>query len=402
MGRKKEKKRKSKSLSYSDETLQAIETIIDRIRLYQRQEENPQRSLEFISQFLGKSDELDAAIAEGLARIPSRATAMILMEMKASCRSKPLLKAIKKSLYRLEQKGLSVEDRDERERSTPVIRPLPSGQPQGFMSGIDYRGNRLIILALPRIPRGLQTLEALVSDIEGLVNFHRDEMTKKAFYTFLRNLREKVKFPIVEIPPAYGRFLLEEAYSLTEKMEKTPPQDFLMAKKEISDIENGITGPLIYQFLDRDEIKGNDRFLADSKNLLAMEGIINWVLEPEDVEPYVRAVREAEESRIALNPTQKEEWLQGIYRRALEELFPGERRLLYKRRLEEMAYILFKLDRSDEAKRCLAAALDLEKEINSLNPNPFLLQLVITSIYSVMAAERERKAEKEPSLIIRP
>ncbi len=402
MGRKKEKKGKSKSLSYSDETLQAIQTIIDRISLYQRQEEDPQRSLEFISQFLGKSDELDVAIAEGLARIPSRATAMILMEMKASCRTKPLLKAIKKSLYRLKQKGLSIEDRDERERSTPVIRPLPSGQPQGFMSGIDYLGNRLIILALPRIPRGLQTLEALVSDIEGLLNFHRDEMTKKAFHTFLRNLREKVKFPIVEIPPAYARFLLEEAYSLTEKMEKTPPQDFLTAKRGISDIENGITGPLIYQLLDQDEIKGNDRFLADSKNLLAMEGIINWVLEPEDVEPYVRAVREAEESRIALNPTQKEEWLQGIYLRALGELFPGERRLLYKRRLEEMAYILFKLDRSDEAKRCLAAALDLEKEINSLNPNPFLLQLVITSIYSVMAAERERKAEKEPSLIMRP
>ena len=83
MGRKKEKKRKFKSLSYSDETLQAIETIIDRINLYQRQEEDPQRSLEFISPFLGKSGELDAAIAEGLARIPSKATAIILMEMKA-------------------------------------------------------------------------------------------------------------------------------------------------------------------------------------------------------------------------------------------------------------------------------------------------------------------------------
>ena len=400
MGRKKEKKRKSKSLSYSDETLQAIQTIIDRISLYQRQNEHPQRSLEFISPFLGKSGELDTAIAEGLVRIPSRATAMILMEMKASCRSKPLLKAIKKSLYRLKQKGLSIEDRDERE-STPVIRPLPSGHPQGFMSGIDYLGNRLIILALPRIPRGLQTLEALVSDIEGLVNFHRDEMTKKAFGAFLGNLREEVKFPIVEIPPAYGRFLLEEAYSLTEKMKKAPPQDFLMARREISDIENGIDGPLIYQFLDQDEIKGNDRFLTDSKNLVAMEGVINWVLEPEDVEPYVRTVKEAGESRIALNPTQKEAWLQGIYQRALGELFPRERRLLYKRRLEEMAYILLTLDRDDEAKSCLAAALDLEKEISSLRPNPFLLQLVITSIYRAMT-ERYEKAEKEPSLIIKP
>jgi hypothetical protein len=401
MGRKKEKKRKAKSPLYSDETLQAIQTIIDRIRLYQRQKEDPQRSLEFLSPFLGKSGELDVAIAEGLARIPSKATAMILMEMKASCRSKPLLKVIKKSLYRLKQRGISIEDTEERESSTPVIRPLPSGQPRGFLSGIDYLGNRLIILTVPRIPRGLHALEALVSDTEGIVNFQRNPMTRKAFSAFLGNLREKATFPIVEIPPAYGRFLLEEAYSLTQKMEKTPPQDFLIAKREISDIENGINGPLIYQFLDRNEIEGNDRFLADSQNLLKMEGIINWILEPEDVEPYVRAVREAEESRIALNPTQKEEWLQGIYQRALGELFPRERRLLYKRRLEEMAYILLKLDRGDEAKPCLAAAIDLEREISPLRPNPFLRQLVITSIYRVMA-EKYEKGKKEPSLIMRP
>ena len=401
MGRRKEKKRKAKGFSYSDETLQAVQTIIDRIGLYQRQEEDPQRSFEFVSQFLGKSEELDAAIAEGLARIPSTASGMILVQMKASCRSKPLLKTIKKSLYRLKQKGISIEDTGERERSAPVIRPLPSGQPEGFVSGIDYLGNRLVILAIPRIPRGLHVLQALVSDIEGLVNFQRDEMTRKAFGAFLGNLRERVRLPIVEIPPAYGRFLLEEAYALTEKREKTPPQDYLMAKGEISEIEDGIQGPRIYQFLDRDEIKGNDRFLADSKDLLGEEDIVNWVLEPEEVEPYVRAVREAEESQIALNPTQKEEWLQGIYQRALGELFTAERRLLYKRRLEEMAYVLFKLDRSDEAKRCLAAALDLEKEISSFRPNPFLLQLVITSIYRVMA-EKYREAEKEPSLIIRP
>ena len=401
MRRKKEKKKRAKSISYTDETLQVVQTIIDRISVYQRQEEDQQRSLEFISQFLGKSAELDTAIAEGLLRIPSRATVMILIEMKASCRSKALLKAIKKSLYRLKQKGISIDDTRERESSAPVIRPLPSIQPKGFMSGIDYLGNRIIILMLPRIPRGLHTLEALVSDIEGLVNFNRGEMTRKGFNTFLGNLRERVGLPIVEIPPAYGRFLLEEAYALTEKREKIPPQDFLKAKREISDIGDGIDGPLIYQFLDQDEIRGNDRFLADSKNLLEMNDIITWVLEPEDVEPYMGAVREAEKSQIALNPTQKEEWLQGIYQRALEELFPAERRLLYKRRLEEMAYIFFKLDRGDEAKCCLAAALDLEREVSSFRPNPFLLQLVITSIYTFMV-ERDKEAEAEPSLIIRP
>jgi hypothetical protein len=401
MRRKREKKKRAKGPSYGDETLQAIQTIIDRVGLYQRQEEDPQRSLEFVSQFLGKSEELDVAIAEGLARIPSAVTAMILVQMKASCGSKPVLKAIKKSLYRLKQKGISVEDTGEKERRTPAIRPLPTGHPEGFVSGIDYRGNRFVILVIPRIPRGLHAIQALVSDTEGLMDFHRDEVTRKAFHAFLGNLRERVRLPIVEIPPAYGRFLLEEAYALTEKRERTPPQDYLLAKKEISDIGNGIQDPLIYRFLDQDEIKGNDRFLADSKDLLAKEDGINWMLEPEQVEPYAKAVKEAEQSQIALNPTQKEEWLQGIYRRALGELFPAERRFLYKRRLEEMAYVLLKLDRNDEAKRCLAAALDLEKEISSIRPNPFLLQLVILSIYRLMA-EKYGKAEEEPSLIIRP
>ena len=401
MGKRKGKKRKVKGFSYGDETLQTVQTVIDRIGLYQRQEEDSQRSLEFISQFLGKSNELDTAIAEGLAGIPSAATATILMQMKASCRSKAVLKAIKKSLYRLKQRGISIEDTGERERIAPAIRPLPASQPKGFVSGIDYVGNRLIVLGIPRVPRGLHTLQALASDIEGLLDFQRDEMTKKAFDTFLGDLRERIRLPIVEIPPAYGRFLLEEAYSLTEKKGKTPSQAYLMARREISDIGNGVHGPLIYQFLDQDEIRGNDRVLADSKDLLTMEGIINWLLEPEEVEPYAREVNDAEQSKIAVNPAQKEQWLQGIYQRALGELFPAERRLLYKRRLEETAYVLLKLDRSDEAKRCLAAALDLEKEISSFRPNPFLLQLVITSIYRVMA-EKYEKAEEESSLIIRP
>ena len=401
MGKRKERKGKPKGIPYSDETLKAIETVIDRVEMLQRKEEDPQRSFEFISQFLGKSSELDVAIAEGLARVPSSTTAKILTQMKASYQNKPLLKAIRRSLYRLKQRGIPIEDTGVGEKSTPVIRPLPSNVPQGFASAIDYAGNRLIILAIPRIPRGLNTHEAIVSDTEGLLNFRRDGMTRKAFHVFLENVRKRVELPIVEIPPAYGRFLMEEAYALTEKREKTPPQEFLMAKREISDIENGIQGPLVYGLLDADEIKGNDRFLAESKILLARSDILNWALDSEEVEPYVTAVREAEESKIALNPTQKEEWLQGIYQRALRELFPKDRRLLYKRRLEEMAYVLFKLDRTDEARQCLAAALDLEKEVSSLRPNPFLHQLVVSSIYRLMAATYE-KGGKEPSLIVKP
>jgi hypothetical protein len=85
----------------------------------------------------------------------------------------------------------------------------------------------------------------------------------------------------------------------------------------------------------------------------------------------------------------------------LSELFTRERRFLYQRRLEEMAYALFKLGRQEEARVALAVAIDLEKPVNPIQPNPFLFQLVIKSIFTLLAEAYEKKV-KEPSLIVKP
>jgi hypothetical protein len=66
-----------------------------------------------------------------------------------------------------------------------------------------------------------------------------------------------------------------------------------------------------------------------------------------------------------------------------------------------MAYLLFKLRKEEEAKLSLAVALDLEKPLNLIQPNPFLLQLIIKSIVTFLAEANEKRA-KEPSLIIKP
>jgi hypothetical protein len=66
-----------------------------------------------------------------------------------------------------------------------------------------------------------------------------------------------------------------------------------------------------------------------------------------------------------------------------------------------MAYVLFKLGKEEEAKICLAVALDLEKPLNPIQPDPFLFQLVIKSIFSLLTEAHERKS-KEVSLIVKP
>ena len=150
-----------------------------------------------------------------------------------------------------------------------------------------------------------------------------------------------------------------------------------------------------------DELTEDDRWLKRAGDLLKADVFADWEIEKDAIEPYADAVREAEESKLVLNPVQKETRVQEIYHKALSEIFAGERRALYERRLEEMAGFLFKLGRREEAQASLAAAMDLKKPMNPFQPNPFLLQLVIKSIVLLLKEETERKA-KETSLIVKP
>jgi len=66
-----------------------------------------------------------------------------------------------------------------------------------------------------------------------------------------------------------------------------------------------------------------------------------------------------------------------------------------------MAYVLLREGREGNARAALAASIDLRSPLNAFDPNPFLLNLVTRSIYSIVAQEMEKK-EAEPSLIVKP
>jgi hypothetical protein len=158
---------------------------------------------------------------------------------------------------------------------------------------------------------------------------------------------------------------------------------------------------LIYNHLQSDDIADDDRILKKGGDLLKADLFSSWKIEEEQIRPYADEVWEAEESKIVLNPAQKEVRFQAIYQKALTELFSGERKFLYQRRLEEMAYILLKSGKEEEAKISVSVAMDLEKPLNPIQPNPFLFQLVIKSIFSFLAETYEKKS-KEVSLIVKP
>jgi hypothetical protein len=313
---------------------------------------------------------------------------------------KKVRKIIKRSLYRLESKGIVAEEILS-DKESPVLRPLQADPKEGFASGIDFLGHRLLWLVIPHPGRGLTVMHGIVSDRDGIVDFSQDEMTRKGFRSFFREVQEKNPFPFVKMEPSYIAFLFTQAYQLNLDKKGNSPQEYLRAKSEIEGVKKDYARPLIYSTLQADEIAGDDRMLRKEGDLLKADLFSSWRIEEDQIRPYVDEVWEAEQSKIVLNQAQKEMRFQGIYQKALTELFSEERKFLYQRRLEEMAYVLLKLGRDEEAKISLSVAMDLEKPLNPIQPNPFLFQLVVKSIFSFLAETYEKKA-KEVSLIVKP
>jgi hypothetical protein len=378
--------------------MEDIGKLIEKVRSDIQDGKSEEEIFQSLVTFWGKAPETDSQLAELLASIPDAKVARILQRMLGISKGKKVQKIIKRSLYRLKNRGIAVEDVSVGERRS-ILQPLKAEPPKGFASAIDFLGQRLLLLVIPHMGRRWTVAQGVVSDTEGLVDFTGEEMTRKEFMRFFEEVREGTPFPFIEMEPSYAGFLLVEAYESSLEKRKSPAQDFVLLKSEIEKVRKDYEKPLIYSYLQADEIAEDDRILGSSGDLLSNDLFSSWRIEEDKIRPYAEAVSEAEESKIVLNQAQKEARFQEIYLKALSELFSEERKLFFKRRMEEMAYIFLKLGRQKEAKISLAIAVDLEKPLNLIQPNPFLFQLVIRSILAFL---KETSEKKEPSLIVKP
>jgi len=379
--------------------MEDIQTLIGQIKTDMADGKSEEEIFQYLRPLLEKDPEASKRVAELMATIPGQITGRLLHRMFEVTQDKKVRKIIKRSLYRLRSKGIAVEEILS-DKEKPVLRPLQAERKEGFASGIDSLGQRILWLILPHPGRGLTVMHGIVSDQDGIVDFSRDETTRKGFRSFFEEVQEKNPFPFVDMEPSYVAFLFTQLYQLNLK-KGSSSQDYLRAKSEIEDAKKDYVKPLIYSRLQADDIAGDDRMLKKGADLLKADVYSSWRIEEEQIRPYADDVWEAEESKIVLNQAQKEARFQTIYLKALTDLFPEERKSLYRRRLEEMAYVLLKLGKDEEAKISLSVAMDLEKPLNPIQPNPFLFQLVIKSIFALLAEAYEKKS-KEVSLIAKP
>lgn len=379
--------------------LEKIQSILDKVKV-NIQEGKPIEEIYPIFSSLGEDIEIIKEIAERLPSISDIKTSQLLQRMFEVYSDKGLRKVIKRSLYRLKSQGVKVEDYffDKKES---VLKPLPMESPRGLGGGIDSFGDRFLLLSIHRPGRGWRVLQGVVNEREGLVEFFSSEMGKKEMIAFIEEIKENSPTPIIEMEASYVAFLFDEAYQRSLARGREIPQEYPPAKSEIEKVKKDYEKPLIYSLIEEKEIEGDEFLLGRAKYLFQLDLFSSWRLEEEEIKPYAEEIQEADQSRLILSPSQKEARYQEILTKAISQLFPEARRSLYQRRMEEMAYLLYQMGREEEARISLSVALDLRKTPHLLRPNPFLYQLVIRSIFTLLS-ETEEKHLREPSLIIKP
>jgi hypothetical protein len=264
-------------------------------------------------------------------------------------------------------------------------------------------GSRIILAAKPQPLRGFLTVFSIVNDLDGIQNFTLREFSKKGLAEFVESSLSSQDFPVVSAPGAYCMHLLKEASLVTGEASKPLPAGYHDAVDEFRNMPWDGPYPIIYQFINEEEVRDQVYLLKESVKLHEIMPFSTWFIPKGEVQEYASSTKDAEESRIVLTADQKDRRINEIYMRALHDIFPEHKRLVWKKRLEEMAYILLETGRDKEARLALCAALDLQNPFSSSEPNPFIWNLLLKSIYVLIGSEQEEAEEKEKSsLIITP
>jgi hypothetical protein len=378
-----------------------VNEILEEVAAAQAREVKPEEILKRISSYLVDEPALSFSLIDALGEIPTAQTAQLLEEMMAVLRDKKAVKSIKRTLYRFKQKGLEWEHKTSHER--PILRPPQAGTPQGYVGALDSTGSRVIVIARPRPHGGTRVYFSILSDQEGIQRLEVTDLTTKGMRELVDESLSNEEFPVVEAPAGYCVYLLREAAGLSQKLDKPIPLGYEDAEQGLRDVTWDGPIPFIYQHVQEELVKDNARLLKESSALHKIPPFSSWFLHPDDVRPYAEAIKEAEKSSIVLTPQQKDERLSSLYREALEGFFPEEQRLLWKRRLEEMAYILWKQGQEKEASMAVSAAIDLKTPFSPIEPNPFCWNLLLKSLYGLLETERgELEHEEKSSLIVTP
>jgi hypothetical protein len=346
----------------------------------------------------GRDAAADLAIAARLGAHAEAASVEALLALEAGRADKLLHKEVRRSLYRLAQRGLSIPPVPAQRPAALAVGPAL----EGYVSAVDGRGDQLVWLIKPR-PSGVAHLFAVISDPEGLREVELSETTRKALRAAQQELVSRHELRLVEADWRYCDYLIDRAFHWATERGLSISGDYRGFRAQLTKEPVQELPSLARAQLDVDAVRADARVLAESESLLEEKELRTWFFDAEALRPYLDEARQVKDSPLVLNEAQQQERVRAVIDRAVEELYGGDRRLSWVRRLDAMAYFFLATNRRSAARRALAVALALENSTRGGRDIPFCETLARSSLAAFMQMEAAReKEDAKGSLVVTP
>ena len=351
-----------------------------------------------------RSLETDLAAIFLLGKIASAEAGELLREFDHDVADKELKKEIKRALFKLSQKGIAVAQEPVAEKAfAPLFER--ENQIEAYMSAVDGGGGRLIWIAKPQPNRGLQVIQAMVHDREGLVRFGGVHMKRKELRAMAEDIKQQHGVAMIVIPWQFADWMIYEAYERAKARGQSGLDDFHAIRSVIGTGKPKAVIHPVYEKLGTGNFRDGP-WREQSRRLLEEPELRYWVIIDEWVQVCLTALQEAQSSPLILNQVQKEERLASVVRDAVKTLCAGEHGQAFKRRMEDMALYFAETDRVEQAKLSLAVA----QQVAEGDPGPLdisfltgLMQKTFVFYMSQLKAQHEaQQKEQQSSLIVKP
>lgn len=358
----------------------------------------PAADVDALRNVIGRDPAADLAIAARLGAHADPASVEALLALEAGSNDKLVRKEARRSLYRLQQRGLSIP----RAATPPPLPAVAAPALEGSLSAVDGGGDQLVWIVKPR-PGGVAHLFAVLNDPDGLREVDLSETTRKALRAARQELLTKHELRMIEADWRYCDYLIDRAFHWALEHDQPVSGDYRGFRAQLIKTPVAEMQPLIFTHLDAEAVRRDARLLTEPEQLLEEKEFRTWFFDRDTLKPYIEEMLQLRDSPLVLNQAQQQERFRILVERAVEELFGGTRRLSWVRRLEEMAYFLHATSRVEPAQRALAAALALEGSTRGGCDIPFCEQLARGGLAAFLQAEEQRQEEAaRSSLVVTP
>jgi hypothetical protein len=345
------------------------------------------------------------AVLEGLP-ISKGFTAPLVRALALRFEQKPVQKAVKRTVFRMRQKGVEPEGIQVKTADQPLFKPAEREHTLVFMGPPDAQGARPLFVAIPLAPQGFQVGIAVASDEEGLLHFLSGPYSKKNMIEMKNQFMEgSGETVFVEATLAHAARVLEMAYSAGRETPNEATEAYVSFRTLLLSEVTPLDHAAILDHSTELESGGAARTLTHSQmeKLFDHPLLKTWAIDPDHLKPLLEEIAQLQDSPLVLSNAQQTDRIRELERQWAKNHFTDSRTALFRQRFEEMAYVFLKRQETEFARLSLLASEDIAHRAGASVDETVLDFLIERSLKGLLKARRESKAPgpdvREPRII---